>query len=193
MITVEPDQSSGRHRPLEALWFELAGAWGADGIGPVALVAVPEMTAEDAAHFALRLAEVGAEIGGRSIRLITALDIGPSDAELLAEMATGSELTMLVVQSPTADPAAIPLLRRCTSVVPVVQLGSSLEDEVDQLVDSLGASRVPTVLAVDRPPKRRRFSRKGSARGTGSDGKRSGRASRAEKKQQKQKSAEVTA
>ena len=114
--------------------------------------------------------------------------VGPSDAELLAEMATGSELTMLVVQSPTADPAAIPLLRRCSSVVPVVQLGSSIEDEVDQLIDSIGASRVPTVLAVEPPPKRRRFGR-GRAKPGASTRSGSGRPS----KKQKKRRAEVSA
>lgn len=162
------------------MWFELAGAWGERGVGPIALVAVPEMRSDDAAAFATRLAEVGAAIGGRSIRLITALDIGPSDAELLAELAAADEMTVLVVQSPTADPAAIPLLRRCTSVVPVVQLGSSLEDEVDQLVDSLGAGRVPTILSIDAPA-RRRWYRRGSKGATGDATAKKGRKAKKER------------
>ncbi len=149
-----------RDHSLEALWYEIADQWGPSDVGPIALVPVPPMTTVDAARYAERFVSIGAAIDGDRVKLITALDLWPSDTTLAQEIEQSrSERTAIVLEAPSLNPASIPIIRRCTTVVPVVQLGLSEEDEVAQLVASLGRTASATLLCVDRPKRRRGLAR----------------------------------
>lgn len=149
-----------RDRSLEALWYEIADQWGPSDVGPIALVPVPPMTTSDAARYAERFASIGAAIDGDRVKLITALDLWPSDTSLAREIEQSrSERTAIVLESPSLNPASIPIIRRCTTVVPVVQLGLSDEDEVGQLVAGTGRAPSTTMLCIDRPKRRRGLAR----------------------------------
>lgn len=149
-----------RDRSLEALWYEIADQWGPSDVGPIALVPVPPMTTADAARYAERFASIGAAIDGDRVKLITALDLWPSDTTLAREIEQSrSERTAIVLESPSLNPASIPIIRRCTTVVPVVQLGLSQEDEVGQLVAGTGRAPSTTMLCIERPKRRRGLAR----------------------------------
>ena len=151
-----------RDHSLESLWYEIAEQWGPSDVGPIALVPVPPMTTADATRYAERFVSIGAAIDGDRVKLITAVDLWPSDTSLAREIEQSrSERTAIVLEAPSLNPASIPIIRRCTTVVPVVQLGLSQEDEVAQLVAGLGrsAASTATLLCVGRPKRRRGLAR----------------------------------
>lgn len=146
--TIEPRPDVPRNPRLETVWFHLHDP----RVLVTALVPVPAVSGAEALAVAESLAEVGASISGSSVRVVDALRLDPSEAVAVAEdVASYSDsASLVVVNAPTTETGAIPLLRKCPRSVLLVGLTRSRADEVERIVAEIGADRVIGSICLEQ-------------------------------------------
>lgn len=149
---VQPDLHLERRPRLEALWFQLS-----DPFLPTALIPVPTVRGSEALAVALAVAEVGASISKIPVLVWNALGLMPAEAVSVADELTDvSRPSLIVVDAPTANAGAIPILRACPRSVLVVGLTRSRADQVEEILATVGIDRVLGSLCIDEERSRKR-------------------------------------
>ncbi len=142
-----------RNTSLESLWFQLTGP----RFALTALVPIPDVAGTEADSFANDLARIGASISGAPVRMVSTLGVLPTDANAVAEALASidNQPTLVSIESPTRNPAAIPILRACPRATLLVGLSRSFVPEIEQIVAQFGADRIVGAVCIERPTRSR--------------------------------------
>lgn len=143
-----------RDHELEALWFSLCEP----RFVPVTMIPVPGVDGSLALELARSLAEIGSWIAGETVVVVDASGIGPADVvvaeEQLERLTRSRTYVLVVVEAPTVEAAAVPILRAGSRSVLVVELDRSLTREIAAVTRLIAPEEVFGVVCVDprRPP-----------------------------------------
>lgn len=140
-----------RDRELEALWFSLC----TPEFQPVVFVPVPDVTGVEVLQLCSRLATSGAVIQGGGVVVVDALGVGPAEIApaslLLHRLADIHQHMLIVVESPVAEPASLPIVSAFGRVALVVGLDRSRLSEVAAMC-RLAPDEIFGVVCVDPKP-----------------------------------------
>lgn len=147
-----PDTNAERDPAIEALWYSYS-----DQMSPVvAMLAVPPVIGPGLTMvLASRIAAAGATVSRSVVVVADARGLVPADREVamddLQRVADSASQTIVVLDAPTVEPAAMPLIEACGRIVIVVELSRSRRSELRRIEAMLqGASMVGAVY-IDRP------------------------------------------
>ncbi len=131
----------------QRIWFaSLAQPW-------TSIAIVPSEPGVDVVPIAEALAGVGRRHGVSVIHLVNALDASLADVHTLIKKVAAAtaqrELTIVALDCPAQNPAAIPLARATSGVLLVVHAGKSRINSVKTTVDAIGRDRVIGSIVLD--------------------------------------------
>jgi hypothetical protein len=163
-VVREQELQQGQERELHMAWVQLRGSWNW-------LVMVPADPADSTSTIARALCQVGARLSLHAVEFIEATEVDlDTSSNLIARLGTSAGSgwapangqapeapnwappmlkTIVALESPLANPLALPLVLAADGVVLCIRRGHDRIAAVRQAIDAIGADRIVCCLLLD--------------------------------------------